>query len=104
MEIEAKYRCDDLGQIISSIKRMGGVLKKKNHQEDSYFIVNQKDKDRHRVYFRVRHDIFANTSSIDYHEVISDFETRETEVKVQDQKAALQIIEKQGYNLICVVD
>ncbi len=104
MELEMKFRCENLDTIEDLLVIGGFVKSKQKHQRDTYFIVNQHNEDGTRDYFRVRRDLIKGTYSMDYHRVLSELETQETEVDIEDDQGAIDILKNLGYEVKCVVD
>lgn len=99
-----KFRCDDLEAVKEKLLSNSFELDKIKHQIDTYFIVNETQKDGTRDYLRVREDKKKNFISLDYHKVLSLLETDETEVDVMDKDKIVKIIELLGRNVQCAVD
>jgi len=104
MELEVKFRCDSVQRVMSKALELGFILKKKKHQIDTYFIVNKKTKYGTRDYLRIREDLSSNSLSLDYHKVLSELETDETEIKIVDKEGIIKILELLGYDIVCVVN
>ncbi|MFH0808703.1 MAG: class IV adenylate cyclase [archaeon] len=104
MEIEAKYKCDNLEEFSQKVLDKGFVLEKSKHQIDTYFIVNRKNDDGTRDYLRIRGDPEGNNFSLDFHKVLSLLETDETETKFNDMKGMVKILSALGFEVVCVLN
>ncbi len=101
MEFEVKHKITS--DLSGRIADMGFFLKKESHQVDHYFINNEQREDG-RHYLRIREDRIHQTASLDYHVVITDLATKETEIKIDDPMGAKIILGYLGLKQICVVD
>lgn len=101
MEFEVKHKVT--GHWADKIAAMGFMAKKDSHQIDYYYI-NNEHRDDGRHYFRVREDLIGKTASLDYHVVITDLATKETEIKIDDVQGAKMILGYLGLKPICTVD
>ncbi len=104
MELEAKYKCDDLSALIEKAKELGFKLEKKKKQIDTYFIMNETKEDGTRHYLRIREDNLKGTISLDYHIVLSLLETDETEMEISDKEKMTKILGLLGHEVKCVVN
>jgi adenylate cyclase, class 2 len=101
MEYEVKHKIS--GDWTGKVTNAGFRAKKESHQIDHYY-TNNEQRDDGRHYFRVREDILNKQSSLDYHVVISDLATKETEITVDDAEGAKIILGYLGLKPICTVD
>src|SRR3989344_1026352 len=104
MELEAKYKAKDFEKVLKKVESLGFKLGKEKHQIDTYFIVDRENEDGTRDYLRVREDLKKNSVSFEFHKVLSDLETDETEISVENKEAIVKIMENLGLNVVCVVD
>ena len=104
MELEAKYKVENFKNILRKVEALGFKLGKEKHQIDTYFIVDRENEDGTRDYLRVREDLKKNSVSFEFHKVLSDLETDETEISVENKEAIVKIMENLGLNVVCVVD
>ncbi|WP_330633599.1 class IV adenylate cyclase [Halocatena halophila] len=104
MELEAKFQVSDSEPIKQSIQRGGFEATVQKQQIDHYYIVGETDEVGFRHYFRLREDKLTEASSLDYHQVRSEFETEETEVSIENGEEGREILRRLGYNIECVVD
>lgn len=104
MELEAKFRAPEIERVEEDVKRAGFELVGEKHQIDHYYIVGETDDDGTRHYFRVREDDHAGEHSIDYHRVLSELETAETELSINSADDAMEILTLLGHEVKCVVD
>ena len=104
MELEMKFKCDDLESIKEKLIANSFMLDKIKHQIDTYFIVNETQEDGTRDYLRVREDKKKNFISLDYHKVLSLLETDEVEVDIKDKEKIIKILKLLGKNIQCEVD
>lgn len=104
VEIERELKFKAPEDIESIIEREGFKKSRVIRQIDDYYIVNKAiGSEQH--YLRIRHPSDSSTmASLDYHVATSDVETRETEVKFEDQKKLSLILGFLGYPLVCTVD
>jgi len=104
IELEIKYKVIDFP--IDLIKSLGFVESKTSHQVDKYHLVN-KTIDEKRTYLRLRNDIINNKYSFDFHQIISDIATEETEITLNSSNDIFKmeiILDKLGYPFICEID
>jgi len=97
IELEVKYKTEHFP--IALIESLGFVESKVSHQIDKYHIVN-KVFDGKRTYLRLRNDIMKNKISFDFHQVISDIATEETEIALTNSDDIFRmgtILDKLGY-------
>jgi len=104
MEIEVKYKHDNLEDFAQKLLSEGFILEKSKHQIDTYFIVNRKNDDGTRDYLRIRGDSEGNKFSLDFHKVLSLLETDETELKFTDMKGMSKILGALGFDVACVLN
>jgi adenylate cyclase class 2 len=104
MELEMKFTCSDTDTIEKALLSEGFDNTKKKHQIDSYLIVNKKNEDGTRDYFRVRKDLIKGSCSMDYHRVHSALETEEFELDIDNTDTALTILKQLGFEVDCIVD
>ncbi len=104
MEIEVKYKCDDLEGFAEQLLNKGFTLEKSKHQIDTYFIVNRKNGDGTRDYLRIRGDPKGNNFSLDFHKVLSLLETDETEIEFNDMEGMTKILNALGFKVACVLN
>ena len=104
MELEAKYKVENFEEVLKKVESLGFKLGKEKHQVDTYFIVDRENEDGTRDYLRVREDLKKNSVSFEFHKVLSDLETDETEIKVEDKEKIVKIMENLGLNVVCVVN
>ena len=104
MELEMKFKCNNLESIKEKLIANLFVLDKIKHQIDTYFIVNETQEDGTRDYLRVREDKKKNFISLDYHKVLSLLETDEVEVDIKDKEKIIKILKLLGKNIQCEVD
>ena len=104
MEMEIKFKCNDLESVKERAVRLGFSLKRSEHQRDTYYIVNRKSKEGTRDYLRIREDLLNGELSLDYHRVISLLETDETEARIYDFGSMKSILNSLGYKIECIVD
>lgn len=104
MELELKYKtAKDYKDILL---KNGFSFKKEKRQIDNYYLVGDVLQER-PLYLRVRQDILANTYSVDYHEIVSDIATKETEIDLateDDFKKMMYILEGLNFKSKCVID
>ncbi|MDR0967575.1 MAG: class IV adenylate cyclase [Rickettsiales bacterium] len=82
MEIERKFRTlADFDKVKNILVCNGFIEKGYSHQIDTYFVNNEKINGK-RIYLRLRHDEIKNKYSFDFHEIISELSTKETEMSV----------------------
>lgn len=103
MEIEKKFTIDDKDELARKLLENGFTKKKTTHQEDKYYIVAEM-MNRRKTYLRIREDLLSKESRLDFHEVISELATEETEFKIDDPKKAQAVLIKLGHPLKCVVN
>ncbi len=101
MEFEVKHKIT--GNWTDKIMAMGFIAKKDSHQIDHYYINNER-RDDGRHYFRIREDLIGKTASLDYHVVITDLATEETEISINNIEGAKIILGYIGLKPICTVD
>jgi len=99
-----KFKCKNLEQIRKKLLSNSFKLDKIKHQIDTYFIINETQKDGTRDYLRVREDKKNNIISLDYHKVLSLLETEEVEVSVGDKAKVVKIIGLMGRKAQCKVN
>lgn len=104
MELEAKFRVSEIEAIKRSIESEDFDVAAKKHQVDHYYIVGETNAAGNRHYFRVREDKHTGESSLDYHRVLSEFETEETEVSIERGADGREILALLGHEVECVVD
>jgi predicted adenylyl cyclase CyaB len=103
-EIEVKYRVKDFS--IETIEKLGFKRKKESHQLDTYYIVNEMINGK-RTYLRNRKDFLKGEYSFDLHQIESEFATKETEIKLANEKSyndVNTILSTLGFNIICEID
>ncbi len=106
MEIEKKFKAGiDFEEACKKLESMGFVRCKSSHQIDSYYLVNEQIDDK-CIYLRVREDVLQNKYSFDFHEIISDLATKETEIKLsqEDYEKIKYIMTGLNYKIIAVID
>lgn len=85
MEIEKKFRTSVDFNIAKEILITNGFAEKgTSHQIDIYFVVNEKINEK-EIYLRLREDKTKNKYSFDFHEIISNLSTLETEMSVSKE-------------------
>lgn len=104
MELEAKFREPEIERVEEDVKRAGFELVGRKHQIDHYYLVGETDDEGTRHYFRVREDDHTGEHSIDYHRVLSELETAETELSIDSVDDATEILTLLGHEVECVVD
>ena len=99
MELELKYEVDK--DYTKNLENLGFIYKKEKHQIDTYYYI-QKDK----IYLRIREDLKSDKCSFDFHEVISDLETKETEINLSKEEAdkMAYALKGLGYKEVCIID
>ncbi len=100
IEIEKKFEINDYLTAKSEIQKLGAKQVSKTQDVDSYFAVPQKIPNTR--YLRVRTK--NGKSTIAYHEVVNNLETKEWEVEVSDGNMASELITKLGFKKEVVVD
>ena len=104
MELELKYKVNSFPK--QKILDQGFQKKSESHQIDNYFIVNKLIEGK-RTYLRTREDKNKNTFSFDFHQIISDLATAETEINIctkEDSVKLNSIVEALGYPIVCAID
>lgn len=104
MELEAKFRVVEVEAIEREVQSNGFEVAAKKHQIDHYYIVGETDDAGVRHYFRLREDKRTGENSLDYHRVLSEFETEETEVPIDSVEDGREILALLGHDVECVVD
>lgn len=104
MELEVTFQASEIETIERSVQRNGFEATAKKHQIDHYYIVGETDDDGVRHYFRLREDKRTSENSLDYHRVLSEFETEETEVPINSVEDGREILALLGHDVECVVD
>lgn len=103
MELEMKFKANqDFSQFLID----NGFLEKKHkHQIDTYYIVDEVIDDT-RSWLRFREDKESGKGSLDFHKLISEYATDETEVSIlsEDAEKIRSILKSLGHNIKCVVD
>ena len=80
MEIEKKFKASiDFNKVRKILLDQGFTEKGTSHQIDTYFIVNEIINGK-EIYLRQRKDVTNNKYSFDFHEIISNLSTLETEI------------------------
>ncbi len=79
LEIEVKIKTD--ADIVPALIKNGYEKKNAKHQIDSYYIVAEDIKGQ-QSWLRIREDKINNKASFDFHQRVSDFACRETEVDI----------------------
>lgn len=103
MELEIKFKANqDFSQFLID---KGFLEKKHKHQIDTYYIVDEVIDDK-RSWLRLREDKESGKVSLDFHKLISEYATDETEVTIlsEDSKKIKNIMKNLGHNIKCVVD
>lgn len=104
MELEIKYKVEFFPYKL--VIDMGFVEIKKSHQIDRYYIVD-KLYDSQRTYLRLREDVLDRKYSFDYHQIVSELATKETEILlncIQDIKSFDYILNSLGLKNVCIVN
>lgn len=84
MEIEKKFKTSaDFNKVREILKTNGFAEKGTSHQIDTYFVVNEKINGK-EIYLRLRRDETKKQYSFDFHEIISNLSTFETEMSVSE--------------------
>lgn len=99
MEIEMKFKCNNLESAKKCAKQLGFKFSKRLRQKDTYYICNKKIGDTQR-YFRIREGLNA---SMDYHIARNSLETEEFETKISNPKIAKKIFHSIGLRPVCIV-
>lgn len=103
-EYERKFRCDNTKQVRKTLAENGFVTASSKHQQDTYFLVGAEDTQGNRTYLRVREDKQKSVFSLDFHVVLDNDTTKETEVEVSDADNTISILQEIGHEIVCVVD
>jgi len=104
IELEIKYKVENFP--IDLIESLGFVKLKVSHQVDRYHVVNRTF-DKRRTYLRLRNNTIKNNFSFDFHQIISDIATEETEIGLNSSDDIFRmgtILDKLGYPFVCEVD
>jgi len=106
MEIEKKFKANmTFDEACKKLESMGFERCKSSHQIDSYYLVNEQI-DGKCIYLRVREDVLQNKYSFDFHEIISDLATKETEIALsrEDYEKIKYIMMGLDHKIIAVID
>lgn len=101
IEIERKYKTKKKDLLRSKLITLGAKSEGIKYSEDIYFKVPQKIEST--KYLRIRTKGKNKNGTLAYHEVVSDFETKEWEVNVEDAEMTQNILTKLGFSLDVVV-
>lgn len=104
MELEAKFRVSETEAIKRDVESEDFDVAAKKHQVDHYYIVGETDATETCHYFRMREDKHTGESSLDYHRVLSEFGTEETEVSIKRGADGRDLLAHLGHKVECVVD
>lgn len=86
MEIEKKFKTSiNFNKARKILIDHGFTEKGTSHQIDTYFIVNEIINGK-EVYLRQRKDVTNNKYSFDFHEIISNLSTLETEIETSEKE------------------
>lgn len=100
-EIEVKVRIERFEKIKHSLKELGAILTKKEHQRDNYFLSSIRNFEQTGEVLRVREQIPGN-GLITYKgpRLESEMKVRkEIEVRVQNSLDAIELLHELGFNL-----
>jgi adenylate cyclase class 2 len=100
IEIEKKYHINSYDTVKSEVEKLGANLISTTNDSDIYFVVPQQKPNT--LYLRIRTK--NNKSTLAYHEVQDDTETKEWETDVADGKTTIEIISKLGFAKDVIVD
>lgn len=85
MEIEKKFKTPiDFVKAKNILITNGFIERGTSHQIDTYFLVNEKINNK-EIYLRLRKDETKNKYSFDFHEIISNLSTKETEMSISEE-------------------
>lgn len=84
---------------------MGFTFFKQSHQIDRYYLSGKIINGRN-IYLRIREDVLRHKFSLDFHEVISDLATKETELELNNENAQKMayVLVGLGLQLLCIVN
>lgn len=100
IEIELKYKIKNSQEIDGKLKVLGAKYIKEYRGVDTYFLVPE-NKDG-RKYLRIRK--VADMAELAYHYAVSEIQTDEWEIKIDDTKIAEEILQKIGHKIDVIVD
>ncbi len=100
-ELELKFACEDLEAARERAERIGFAFVHEKTQQDTFYINGDKGPDGVRVFLRLREQ--QGGASLDYHRVLSDLESEETEVGVDEPEKMKRIMAMLGMPVLVVV-
>ena len=100
IEIESKYRIDNISKIKEKLEFLGAKNEGKHHWVDTYFILPNNPEGK--KYLRVRE--VDHKSELSYKLVESNTHKHEWETEVQSAEMAKGIIKQLGYEVDVIVD
>jgi len=106
MEIEKKFKVSiDFDKIRTVVFTNGFEETGISHQIDTYFLVNEHINGK-EIYLRLRYDEIEKKYSFDFHEVISNLSTKETEISISkdDYDKFLYIMLGMNYSIKAIVN
>ena len=106
MEIEKKFKASiDFNKVRKILLDQGFTEKGTSHQIDTYFIVNEIINGK-EIYLRQRKDVANNKYSFDFHEIISNLSTLETEIETsaEEYNKLNYIMQGLNYTIKAIVD
>ena len=99
-EIELKYKIKNTQEVEGKLKDLGAKYIKEFRCVDTYFLVPENKEGR--KYLRIRK--VGDKAELAYHYAVSEIQTDEWEIKIDDAKTAVEILEKIGHKIDVVVD
>ncbi|MDO8513257.1 MAG: class IV adenylate cyclase [bacterium] len=100
IEIELKYKIDDIGQMTEQIEKLGAEFKQESTGVDTYYIVP--DNPGGKKYLRVRKK--DGNAELDYHYAQSETRTDEWETGVASADMTNEILRQLGFQIDVTIE